>query len=77
VCALPGDSQLLGDVSDRSALVKHPLNQQTTTVRVQTSISVGHEDLLGWQRRQTSPLSREVLLVHKTQTVTNVPAEYT
>jgi hypothetical protein len=76
VCALPGDPQLLGDVGDRSAVIEDPLYEQPTTIEVQTSISVGHEDLLGWQRRQTSPLSREVLLVHKTQTVTNVPAEY-
>jgi hypothetical protein len=32
VCALPGDPQLLGDVSDRSAVIKDPLDEQTTTV---------------------------------------------
>jgi hypothetical protein len=43
---LPGDPQLLGDVSDRTAIVDHPSHQQTTTMQIQTSISVGHEDLL-------------------------------
>jgi hypothetical protein len=43
---LPGDPQLLGDVSDRAAIAKDTFDEQTTPVGVQTSISVGHEDLL-------------------------------
>jgi hypothetical protein len=63
-------------MSDRTTMVDHPDNQQATTVQIQTSISVGHEDLLVRERRQTSPLSREVLPFRKHQHVTNVSAEY-
>ncbi len=47
VSTLPGDTELLGDVSDGSAMADYPINKQTTTVQIQTSVSVGHEDLLG------------------------------
>lgn len=46
VRALPRNSELFGDVSDRSAVVDHAGDKQTTAVQIQTSISVGHEDLL-------------------------------
>jgi hypothetical protein len=32
-------------VSDRSAVLDHPRYEQTTTVQIETSVSVGHEDL--------------------------------
>jgi hypothetical protein len=44
--ALPRDTQFLGDVRDGPPLVDNPLHEQTTTTHIQTSISVGHEDLL-------------------------------
>lgn len=44
--ALPGNTELLGDMSDRTTVLDHPLNKQATAVHIQTSISVGHEDLL-------------------------------
>jgi hypothetical protein len=43
---LPGDAEFLGDMSHRSALVDDSGDKQTTAVQVQTSVSVGHEDLL-------------------------------
>jgi len=61
---------------DGPAVVNHPPNEQTTTMDSQPGISVRHEDLQGEQRRQTSPLSREVLPIHRRHAVTNVPAEY-
>ena len=44
--ALAGDTELFGDVSDRPTLIDHARNEQTTTMQIQTGISVGHEDLL-------------------------------
>ena len=44
--ALSRDTEFLGDVRDRPSLFDHPLYEQTTTVHIQTSVSVGHEDLL-------------------------------
>jgi len=46
VRALARDTKLLRDVSDRSAVIDHAGDQQTTTVISKTSVSVGHEDLL-------------------------------
>jgi hypothetical protein len=46
VCTLARDAELLGDVRDRAALLDHPGNEQTTAMEIQTSVSVGHEDLL-------------------------------
>jgi len=62
-------------MSNRTTVIDHPSNEQTPTVHGQPGISVGHEGLQGEQRRQTSPLSREALPIHKPN-VTNVPAEY-
>lgn len=76
VGALARDTELFGDVRDGSAVVDHARDEQTTTMQIQPSVSVGREDLLGEWMTSTSPLSREVLPVHKTQAVTNVPAEY-
>jgi hypothetical protein len=61
----------------RAAVHKHPLHQQATTVHSQTSISVGHEDLLDLV--ETSDISTKPggPPLHKTQTVTNLHAEYT
>jgi len=47
VRALTGDTELLSNVSNRSAVADYPINKQTTTMQIQTSVSVGHEDLLG------------------------------
>ena len=47
---LPRDTELLGDMGDRTAVPKHPLNEQTTTMQVQPGVSVGHEDLLGQRK---------------------------
>ncbi len=47
VRALTGDTDLLSNVSNRSAVADYPINKQTTTMQIQTSVSVGHEDLLG------------------------------
>ena len=44
--ALAGNTQLLGNVSNWSAIAKDPSDEQQTTVDGQASISVGHEDLL-------------------------------
>jgi hypothetical protein len=33
-------------MSDRTTVVDDPLNEQTTAMQIQTSVSVGHEDLL-------------------------------
>ena len=43
---LARDSEFFGDMGDRPAMGDDPLDQQTTTMQVQTSVSVGHEDLL-------------------------------
>ena len=43
---LPGNAQLLGHVRDGPVAVDDPLDQQATTTKVQTSISVTHGDLL-------------------------------
>ena len=45
--ALARDAELLGHVSDRTAIIDHPRDEQTPTMNSQTSINVGHEDLLG------------------------------
>jgi hypothetical protein len=34
-------------MSDRAAVSDHPFNEQQTAMQIQTSVSVGHEDLLG------------------------------
>jgi hypothetical protein len=73
--ALTRDPEFLGDVGNGTTMADHPLNEQTPTMQIQTSISVGHEGLLA-SEDGTSPLSREVLPIHKPR-VTNVPAEYT
>ena len=46
VRALTRDAKVLGDMRHRSTITDHPLNEQTTTMQIQTGISVGHEDLL-------------------------------
>ena len=46
MCALPRDPELFGDMSHRTAITDYPLNEKTTAVQIQTSVSVGHEDLL-------------------------------
>lgn len=38
--------ELFGDMSHRTTITDHPLNERTTAVQLQTSLSVGHEDLL-------------------------------
>lgn len=45
--ALTRDAELLGDVGGWSAILDHSGDEQTTTVQVQASVSVGHEGLLG------------------------------
>ncbi len=72
--ALTRDPHRFRDVSNRSAIIDDPSDQQATTVNSETSITVRHEDLLV-SEDGTSPLSPEVLHVHKPH-VTNVPAEY-
>jgi hypothetical protein len=47
VGALSRDPEFFGDVSDRSAIGDDSGDEQTTTMKIQTSVSVGHEDLLG------------------------------
>ena len=44
--ALTRDAKFLGDMSHRTTLPNHARDEQTTAVNVQTSVSVGHEDLL-------------------------------
>ena len=46
VRALTGDAEFLGDMSHRPALVDDSRDKQTTAIQAQTSVSVGHEDLL-------------------------------
>ena len=74
--ALPGHPQLLRHMSDRPPLKHHPLNQQATTMKIQPSISVSHEGLLG--RVETSDISTQPggPPLHRAGSVTNVPAEY-
>ena len=77
VCALPRDSQLLGDMRHRPAIVKDTTNQQEPPMRRQTGVSVRHEDLrllvktsdISTKHRRSSPDQR--------LRVTNVLAEYT
>jgi hypothetical protein len=72
---LPGNTQLPGDMGDRALAANHPIDQQQTATNVETSISVGHENLrLG----ETSDISTKPggSPFHKTGTVTNVTAEY-
>jgi hypothetical protein len=47
VSALTGDAELLGDMGNGPTVADDPLDEQTTTMQIQTSVSVGHEDLLG------------------------------
>lgn len=44
---LARDAQLLRNVGDRPTIKDHPIDEQSTTMRSQAGISVGHEDLLG------------------------------
>ena len=44
---LARDPEFFGDVSHRTTMDHDPLNEQTTAIQIQTSVSVGHEDLLG------------------------------
>jgi len=44
---LPRNTELLGDVSDRATVPEDSLDEETTTMEVQTGVSVEHEDLLG------------------------------
>ena len=46
VCALARDAELLGDVGNRPAVLDHAGDEQTAAMQIQTSVSVGHEDLL-------------------------------
>jgi hypothetical protein len=46
VRALPRNTKFLRDMSNRAAITDHSINEQTTTMDVQTSVSVGHEGLL-------------------------------
>jgi hypothetical protein len=59
VGALTGHPELLGHVRDRTAIAANTLDKQATTTKVQTGISVRHEDLrLG--EDETSPPHPEV-----------------
>jgi hypothetical protein len=44
--ALAGDPEFFGDVRHRSTVIDYTGDEQTATMQVQTSVSVGHEDLL-------------------------------
>jgi hypothetical protein len=46
VGTLARDPEFFRYVGDRSSVVEHALNQHTPAMEVQTSVSVGHEDLL-------------------------------
>lgn len=39
-----GDPQLLARVSPRATMDRHPLDDLTTTMQIQTSVSGGHEE---------------------------------
>ena len=39
-------AEFLRDVSDRPTIADHPGHKQATAIKIQTGISVGHEDLL-------------------------------
>jgi hypothetical protein len=54
------------------ALDADPLNDQTTPINGEPSITVTHEDLLVGVTAITTPLGG----LHSSQTVTNVPAGY-
>jgi hypothetical protein len=47
VRALARNPELLSHVRDRATIIDYPGYEQTTTMNIQTGISVGHEDLLG------------------------------
>ena len=61
VCALTGDPHRLRGVSNSPASSADPVHQQTTTVDIQTGISVGHENPRA-ARTSTIHTSPEVLL---------------
>jgi hypothetical protein len=75
VGALAVDTELLGDVSNGTAIAEDPSDQQQTTVDGQASISVGHEDLLVGEDLDISTKPGGPPF-HKTRNVNNVPAEY-
>jgi hypothetical protein len=78
VRALTRHPQLLGNVGDRAPITKDALDYQGTSELIETrtrTSSVKQENLLA-REISTSPLSQEVLPLHKTQTVTHVTAEY-
>jgi hypothetical protein len=63
-------------MSDRPALLDHPPDKEATAIKVQTGVSVGHEDLL--VAVKTSDISTKPggPPIHKHRHVTNVPAGY-
>lgn len=74
--ALARDSKLFGYVSDRSASADDSIDQKTTAMDRQTSVSVGHEGLLGLE--ETSDISTKPGGPPLSQPrVINVPAKYT
>ena len=69
--------RLFCDVRDRAAILEHTTDEQPPAMDRQSGITVRARGPPSCERRQTSPLSPEVLLRHKPRTVTNLVAEYT
>jgi hypothetical protein len=57
--ALPGDPELLGDMSNGSSVAADTLDEQAATSKVQTGVSVRQEDLRAGED-ETSPPHPEV-----------------
>jgi hypothetical protein len=61
---------------DRPALTADPIHQQQTAMQIQTSITVGHEDLRVGEDGYLHRNRRSSLGQQPTRRVTNVLAEY-
>jgi hypothetical protein len=63
-------------MSHRTTIEDHTLNQQTTAIHSQASISVDHEDLPVGEDLRHPHQARRSSSITSTRHITNVPAEY-
>lgn len=75
----PRHPEVAGGRSDRPTVVDDLPSEPEALARGQSSVSVGHEDLLGQRVREldSSTLDREVLTRLSRHTSTNVPGQHT
>ena len=59
---LPSDPQLLGHMRHRPILTDRPFHSQTTTMRIQTSVGVGHRTSWLRSRPHSSAAQADALM---------------